>query len=80
MNVIIQYQIIQEKFNTRIYYPDLYNAIDKFYCKVIPDEEDTGLLLKRLHDKKIKDPQWVISMKFDLVTSSLTHLFWMILK
>ena len=34
-------------------------------------------MLKRLHDKKIEDPRWVISMKFDPITSSLTHLFWM---
>ena len=77
VNAIVQYRIIREKFNTRIYRPDLYNAIDKFRREATPGEEDTGLLLKRLHDKKIEDPRWVISMKFDPVTSSLTHLFWM---
>ncbi|CAB4492897.1 unnamed protein product [Rhizophagus irregularis] len=35
------------------------------------------MLLKRLHNKKTEDPQWIISMKFDSITSSLTHLFWM---
>ena len=38
---------------------------------------DTGILLRRLYDKKIEDPCWVISLKLDLVTSSLTYLFWM---
>lgn len=77
VNATVQYRIIREKFKTRIYRPDLYNAISKFRHETTPGEEDTGLLLKRLHDKKTEDPRWVISMKFDPVTSSLTHLFWM---
>ncbi|CAG8718910.1 12563_t:CDS:2, partial [Funneliformis mosseae] len=55
MNATVQYRIIREKFKTRIYRPDLYNAIDKFRREATPGEEDTGLLLKRLHDKKIGD-------------------------
>ena len=35
------------------------------------------MLLKRLHEKKAEDPRWVISIKLDPVTFSLTHLFWM---
>ena len=35
-----------------------------------------GILLKRFYDKKMEDPRWVISIKIDPVTSSLTHLFW----
>ncbi len=56
MNAIVQYQIIREKFNIRIYHLDLYNAINKFCCKVTSGEEDTGLLLKRFYNKKIEDP------------------------
>src|SRR3954453_12137189 len=77
VNATVQYRIIREKFKTRIYRPDLYNAISKFRREATPGEEDTGVLLKRLYDKKTEDPRWVISMKFDSVTSSLTHLFWM---
>lgn len=76
-NATIQYRIIREKFKTRVYRPDLYNAISKFRRESTPGEEDAGILLKRLHDKKTEDPRWIISMKFDPVTSSLTHLFWM---
>ncbi|CAB5363079.1 unnamed protein product [Rhizophagus irregularis] len=77
VNAIVQYRIIREKFKIRIYRPDLYNAIRSFRREATPGEEDTGLLLKRLYDKKTEDPRWVISMKVDPVTSSLTHLFWM---
>ncbi|CAG8697573.1 4835_t:CDS:2, partial [Cetraspora pellucida] len=42
-----------------------------------PGEDDAGMLLKRLNEKKIEDPRWFVLMKFDPVTSSLTHLFWM---
>ncbi|CAB4431246.1 unnamed protein product [Rhizophagus irregularis] len=77
VNATVQYRIIREKFKTRIYRPDLYNAISKFRRESTPGEEDTGMLLKRLHDKKTEDPRWIISMKFDPITSSLTHLFWM---
>jgi hypothetical protein len=76
-NATIQYRIIREKYKTKIYRRDLYNAISKFRRESTPGEEDTGLLLKRLHDKKTEDPRWVVSMKFDPITSSLTHLFWM---
>ncbi len=55
MNAIVQYWIIWEKFNTRIYHLDLYNAIDKFYHEATLDKEDIELLLKRLYNKKIKD-------------------------
>ena len=43
----------------------------------MPGEEDAGTLLKRLYDKKDKDPRWIISMKLDSVTGSLIHIFWM---
>jgi len=77
VNATVQYRIIREKFKTRIYRPDLYNAINKFRREAMPGEEDAGTLLKRLYDKKDEDPRWVISMKLDSVTGSLTHLFWM---
>ncbi|GBC14148.2 protein FAR1-RELATED SEQUENCE 5-like [Rhizophagus irregularis DAOM 181602=DAOM 197198] len=73
----IQYRIIREKFKIRIHRPDLYNAISKFRRESTPGEADAGILLKRLHEKKIEDPRWVVSMKLDPITSSLTHLFWM---
>ncbi|CAB5381264.1 unnamed protein product [Rhizophagus irregularis] len=73
----IQYRIIREKFKIRIHRPDLYNAISKFRRESTPGEADAGILLKRLHKKKIEDPRWVVSMKLDPITSSLTHLFWM---
>ncbi|CAB4429521.1 unnamed protein product [Rhizophagus irregularis] len=73
----IQYRIIREKFKIRIHRPDLYNAISKFRRESTPDEADAEILLKRLHEKKIEDPRWVVSMKLDPITSSLTHLFWM---
>ncbi|CAB4473778.1 unnamed protein product [Rhizophagus irregularis] len=77
VNATVQYRIIKEKFKIRIHRPDLYNAIRSFRREATPGEEDTGLLLKRLYDKKTEDPRWVILMKVDPVTSSLTHLFWM---
>ncbi|CAB5203403.1 unnamed protein product [Rhizophagus irregularis] len=77
VNATVQYRIIREKFKIRIHRPDLYNAIRSFRREATPGEEDTGLLLKRLYDKKTEDPRWVILMKVDPVTSSLTHLFWM---
>ena len=55
VNATVQYQVIREKFKMRIYRPDLYNAISKFRREATPNEEDTGILLKRLHDKKIED-------------------------
>ncbi|CAB5391614.1 unnamed protein product [Rhizophagus irregularis] len=73
----IQYRIIREKFKIRIHRPDLYNAISKFRRESTPGEADAGILLKRLHEKKIEDSRWVVSMKLDPITSSLTHLFWM---
>jgi hypothetical protein len=39
-----------------------------------------GNLAKKNPRKKIKDPQWVVSMKLEPITSSLTHFFWMSLK
>jgi hypothetical protein len=77
VNATVQYRIIREKFKTRIYRPDLYNAINKFRCEATLGEEDAGTLLKRLYDKKDEDPRWIISMKLDSATGSLTHLFWM---
>ena len=44
---------------------------------LIPGEEDIETFLKRLYDKKDEDPRWVITMKLDSATGSLTHLFWM---
>ncbi|CAB5345559.1 unnamed protein product [Rhizophagus irregularis] len=76
----IQYRIIREKFKIRIYRSDLYNTISKFHRELTPDEADAGILLKRLHKKKMEDPRWVVSMKLDPITSSLTHLFWMSLE
>ncbi len=55
VNATIQYRIIQEKYKTRIYWQDLYNTISKFYHESTLGEEDIGLLLRRLHDKKIED-------------------------
>ncbi|CAG8749375.1 6264_t:CDS:2, partial [Cetraspora pellucida] len=40
-------------------------------------KEDARMLLRRLHDRKIEDPRWVVLMKFNPATYSLTHLFWM---
>ena len=71
----IQYRIIREKFSIRVIRQDLYNAISKFRREVTPGEADIGILLKRLYDKKMEDPRWVISIKLDPITSSLTHLF-----
>jgi MULE transposase domain len=77
VNATVQYRIIREKFKTKVYRTDLYNAINKFYREATPGEEDAGTLLKRLYDKKDEDPRWVITMKLDSATGSLTHLFWM---
>ncbi|GBC15562.2 hypothetical protein RIR_jg13878.t1 [Rhizophagus irregularis DAOM 181602=DAOM 197198] len=79
-DITIQYQIIREKFKIRIHRPDLYNAISKFYLELTPGEADVKILLKRLYKKKIEDYQWVVSMKLDPITSSLTHFFWMSLE
>ncbi|CAG8692262.1 9767_t:CDS:2, partial [Cetraspora pellucida] len=76
-NATMQYRIIQEKYKVRIYRPDLYNTIQMFRHDSVPGKDDAGMLLKRLNEKKIEDPRWAVSMKFDPVTSSLTHLFWM---
>ncbi|CAG8746126.1 5794_t:CDS:2, partial [Cetraspora pellucida] len=73
----MQYRIIQEKYNIRIYQPDLYKIIQMFRHNSDPDEDDAGMLLKRLNEKKIEDPCWFVLIEFDPVTSSLTHLFWM---
>ncbi|CAG8501732.1 15557_t:CDS:10 [Funneliformis mosseae] len=73
MNVTVQYRIIREKFKTRIYRPDLYNAIDKFHREVTPGEKDTDLLLKRLHDKKIGDSRWMECFATEL--STIKRLF-----
>ena len=73
----IQYRVIREKFNIKIIRQDLYNAISKFRREVTLGEADTGVLLKRLYEKKMEDPRWIVSIKIDPVTSSLTHLFWM---
>jgi hypothetical protein len=54
-DAIIQYRIICEKFQIRIYRPDLYNAISKFCHESTPGEEDAEILLKRLYDKKIEN-------------------------
>ena len=50
----IQYWIIWEKFNIRVIWQDLYNIINKFRCEVMSGKADTGILLKRLYDKKWK--------------------------
>ena len=71
----IQYRVIREKFNINIIRQDLYNAISRFRREVTPGEADTGILLKRLYSKKMEDPHWIVSMKFDPATFSLTHLF-----
>jgi hypothetical protein len=52
----IQYWIIREKFKIRIHRPDLYNTISKFRHESTPGEANAGILIKRLHEKKIKDP------------------------
>ena len=57
VNATVQYRIIREKFKTRIYRQDLYNAINKFRREAMPGEEDAGTLLKRLYDKKDEDPR-----------------------
>uniref|UniRef100_U9URN0 Uncharacterized protein n=1 Tax=Rhizophagus irregularis (strain DAOM 181602 / DAOM 197198 / MUCL 43194) TaxID=747089 RepID=U9URN0_RHIID len=54
MRIGEQYRIIREKFKTRICRLDLYNAISKFRRESTPGEEDAGMLLKRLHDKKLR--------------------------
>ncbi|CAG8737804.1 14280_t:CDS:1, partial [Cetraspora pellucida] len=54
----MQYRIIREKYKVRIFRQDLYNAIDKFRRDLAPGEEDAGMLLRRLHDRKIEDPRW----------------------
>ncbi|CAG8807507.1 8415_t:CDS:2 [Cetraspora pellucida] len=63
-NATMQYRIIQEKYKM-------------FRRDSVPGKDDAGMLLKRLNEKKIEDPQWAVSMEFDPVTSSLTHLFCM---
>ncbi|CAB4421623.1 unnamed protein product [Rhizophagus irregularis] len=72
VNATVQYRIIREKFKTRIYRPDLYNAISKFRREATPGEEDTGILLKRLHDKKIEDPRWLGSSFNDFMKDFYT--------
>lgn len=76
-NATMQYRIIREKYHVRMYRPDLYNTIQKFRREITPGEDDAGMLLKRLNEKKAEDPRWFVLMRFDPVTSSLTHLFWM---
>ncbi|CAG8727759.1 21899_t:CDS:2 [Cetraspora pellucida] len=76
-NATMQYRIIQEKYKVRIYRPDLYNTIQMFWRDSVPGKDDAEMLLKRLNEKKIEDPRWAVSIEFDPVTSSLTHLFWM---
>ncbi|CAG8579594.1 5818_t:CDS:2, partial [Dentiscutata erythropus] len=39
----IQYRIIQEKYNVRIYQPDLYKTIQMFQHDSEPDEDDVGM-------------------------------------
>ncbi|CAG8676918.1 10651_t:CDS:2, partial [Cetraspora pellucida] len=73
----MQYQVIREKYKTRIYRPDLYNAISRFHHDSEPGKDDMEVLLKRLYEKKIEDPCWVFLVEIDPVTSSLIHLFWM---
>ncbi|CAB5216148.1 unnamed protein product [Rhizophagus irregularis] len=79
-DITIQYRIIREKFKIKIHRPDLYNAISKFYHELTPGKADVKNLAKKTLQKKIEDPQWVVSMKLDPITSSLTHLFWMSLE
>jgi hypothetical protein len=74
-DVTIQYRIIREKFNIKVIRQDLYNAISKFRHEITPGETDTEILLRRLYDKKMENPRWVISLKLNPITSSLTHLF-----
>ncbi|CAG8623175.1 11293_t:CDS:1, partial [Cetraspora pellucida] len=71
----MQYRVIWEKYKTRIYRPDLYNAISRFCHYSEPEKDDIEVLLKRLYEKKIKDLHWVFLVKIDPVTSSLTHFF-----
>ncbi|CAB4482290.1 unnamed protein product [Rhizophagus irregularis] len=73
MNATVQYRIIREKFKIRIHRPDLYNAIGSFRREATPGEEDTGLLLKRLYDKKTEDPRWV--EYFTTKLSAIKRLF-----
>ncbi|CAG8468362.1 13629_t:CDS:2, partial [Cetraspora pellucida] len=57
-NATMQYKIIREKYSVRIYRPDLYKTIQMFRHDSEPGEDDAGMLLKRLNEKKIEDPRW----------------------
>ncbi|RIB18881.1 hypothetical protein C2G38_2183361 [Gigaspora rosea] len=50
----MQYRIIREKFKVKIHQSDLYSTIQKFCHEITLDEDNTGLLLKRLNEKKLR--------------------------
>ncbi|CAB4392395.1 unnamed protein product [Rhizophagus irregularis] len=75
----IQYRIIREKFKIRIYRSDLYNTISKFHRELTPDEADAGILLKRLHKKKMEDPRWDFYMTRNSLTEKQFNERWEIL-